>query len=76
MNARATVDGKDQVWDAENQQWCAVLPTSSRNRLRRGLQSLLNTHGAEYPSDTPDDILADYLLACLDAYNATILGRP
>lgn len=43
--------------------------------LESELQSLLNYHSAESGSDTPDFILAAFLLGCLDAYNKTLVER-
>lgn len=39
--------------------------------LERELASVLNKHSAENGSNTPDFILAGYLMACLKAYNET-----
>lgn len=39
------------------------------------LESLLNRHSIENDSNTPDFILAQYLLACLDAYNTALINR-
>lgn len=47
-----------------------TLPT-----LESELQSLLNRYSAESGSDTPDLILAAFLLGCLDAYNKTLVAR-
>jgi hypothetical protein len=43
--------------------------------LDRKLQALLNAHCAENASNTPDFILAQYLLACLDAFNTAVQQR-
>lgn len=37
--------------------------------LERELASVLNKHSAENGSNTPDFILAEYLISCLKAYN-------
>jgi len=39
------------------------------------LEGLLNAHSQENASNTPDFILASYLLACLAAWNAAVLRR-
>jgi hypothetical protein len=39
------------------------------------LTALLNRHNQENGSDTPDWMLAEYLLACLQTWNATIQLR-
>lgn len=46
-----------------------------REALRKDLAAVLNRHSAENGSDTPDFILADYLMGCLDAFNATAKRR-
>ena len=43
--------------------------------LSRELTSLLNYHSQEQFSDTPDYILAEYLMDCLRAYNAALQKR-
>lgn len=43
--------------------------------LRNDLASLLNRYSAENGSNTPDHLLADYLLGCLQVYNATLQER-
>ncbi len=41
----------------------------SREQLQQDLTELLNRHHEEHKSNTPDFVLAQYLLACLDAFN-------
>ena len=43
--------------------------------LERELSALLNRHSAENESDTPDFILAEFLLGCLEAYNRSMQER-
>lgn len=43
--------------------------------LAEELTSLLNRHSAENGSNTPDYILAAYLLTCLGAFNAAVQAR-
>jgi hypothetical protein len=43
--------------------------------LRDELCALLNKHSADSQAGTPDFILAQYLLACLDAFGAAIAKR-
>lgn len=43
--------------------------------FREQLASLLNRHSKENESDTPDLILASYLLGALDAFNKATLER-
>ena len=55
---------------------------SRLDAFERDLQQLLNTHSMENDSDTPDFILARYLIECLGAWNAAVeyrekwYGRP
>ena len=43
--------------------------------LESELQRLLNYQSMESGSDTPDFILAAFLLGCLDAYNKALVAR-
>lgn len=43
--------------------------------LREELTSLLNRHSAENESDTPDYILAAFLMSSLDAFDAAVRSR-
>lgn len=43
--------------------------------LRSDLRSVLNRHSAENGSDTPDGVLAGYLLDCLAAFDRATLAR-
>ena len=46
-----------------------------RAELAKELEIVINRHSAENGSDTPDFILAHYLMMCLDAFDATINWR-
>lgn len=46
-------------------------PDSLADKLR----ATLNAYSAENTSNTPDWILADYLLGCLDAFDLAVLAR-
>ena len=37
--------------------------------FEKDLSDLINAHSLENASDTPDFILAEYLVACLEAFN-------
>ena len=39
------------------------------------LTALLHRYGMEHGSNTPDFILAEYLLKCLETWNATVQRR-
>lgn len=43
--------------------------------LRKELTALLNRHSAESGSDTPDWVLAQYLLDCLAGWDRAIVAR-
>ena len=41
----------------------------NRNRFRDDLRGLINRHSMENGSNTPDFILADFVMQCLDAFD-------
>lgn len=43
--------------------------------LEQEVAEVLNVHSAENDSNTPDFILAQYLLGCLAAFNAAVQQR-
>lgn len=43
--------------------------------LKEDLQDVINRHSLENHSNTPDFILAEYLLNCLQAYRVAIRDR-
>ncbi|WP_037141727.1 hypothetical protein [Rhodococcoides fascians] len=43
--------------------------------FRRELAEVINRHSAEAGSNTPDFILANYLTACLDAFDVAVEAR-
>lgn len=50
-------------------------PISTESTLRSDLESLLNRHSQENASNTPDFLLAEYLLDCLRAFNKVANAR-
>lgn len=44
-------------------------------KFREALESLINCHSMESGSDTPDFILATYLVSCLRAFDEAIRAR-
>lgn len=48
---------------------------SRDTQLQKELSELLNRHSEENRSDTPDFILAAYLINCLNAYNSAVNAR-
>lgn len=53
------------------QQW----DESRREKFTEELRVLINRFSVENGSDTPDFILADYLVGCLDAFEALMRNR-
>ncbi len=43
--------------------------------FRKELEKLVNKHSMESGSDTPDFILADYLVGCLNSYDIALKAR-
>lgn len=43
--------------------------------FRAELQTLINSHSRENGSDTPDWVLAEYLVACLEAFDRAVNMR-
>lgn len=43
--------------------------------FEKDLENLINYHSKEGDSNTPDFILAQYLLACLEAFATTVKAR-
>lgn len=48
---------------------------SPESPLERELAALLNKYSAENESNTPDFILARYMMSCLDAFEVALNGR-
>lgn len=47
----------------------------SGESLEKDLRRLINWYSQESGSDTPDFILADYLIGCLNLFNRTMVER-
>ena len=50
-------------------------PAQRDVEFTRALAALVNCHSREIGSDTPDYLLADYLMGCLRAYEAATAAR-
>lgn len=50
-------------------------PAPPNTDLRSAIKTALNRSSAENTSGTPDHILADYILACLDAFDQAQTAR-
>lgn len=47
----------------------------NRDKFRKELETLINCNSIENGSNTPDFMLAEYLMGCLDVYEKTIIQR-
>lgn len=47
----------------------------NKEEFKKELERVINRFSMENESNTPDFILADYLVGCLDAYDATVNAR-
>lgn len=45
------------------------------DEFRKELEALLNKHSMENGSDTPDFILAEYLVQCLEVFDGIVKKR-
>ena len=43
--------------------------------FQKDLEHLINKHSQEQPSNTPDFILAEYMMSCLQSFNQTLYQR-
>jgi hypothetical protein len=50
-------------------------PPENISKLQEELRRLLNSLSIENGSDTPDYVLAEYLISCLQAYEKAIAAR-
>lgn len=48
---------------------------AEENKLEKELTILLNSNSQDNESDTPDFLLAQYLMRCLENWNKTIARR-
>jgi len=51
-----------------------MAPTK-RYALMDDLRGVINRHSRENESDTPDYLIAEYMLGCLEAYERTVVLR-
>lgn len=49
--------------------------TQRDSTFRQKLEALINTHSLENTSDTPDYLLADFMIHCLTIFNGTVNAR-
>lgn len=67
-----------QAWKASKEK--SELSSQEKEAIRassfeKDLEHLLNMHGMENASNTPDFILARYMLGCYRLFNATVNSR-
>jgi len=43
--------------------------------LKQEIENILNRHSAENGSNTPDYILAQYLMQCLESFDSAVMAR-
>jgi hypothetical protein len=48
---------------------------SNKEKFKKDLEKLINNYSLENENDTPDFIIADYLIECLDNYSNIIKAR-
>jgi hypothetical protein len=47
----------------------------NKSELRKDIENVINCHSAENGSDTPDFILAEYLMGCLETFDKAVNAR-
>jgi hypothetical protein len=62
---------EDQIDKVEAGSYAIVM----KGNFELQLEQLINSHSKENDSNTPDFILAQYLIACLEAFNRASLAR-
>ena len=77
MSEKPTIHDLEQILDEDDPGKVTIQPDGSVvvKTLEEELTEVLNRHCAENPSNTPDYILAGYLMACLDAFNVAVQMR-
>jgi hypothetical protein len=51
------------------------IPEDKQNQFRNEIETIINKHGRENTSDTPDFILAEYLTDCLASFDKAVRER-
>jgi hypothetical protein len=52
-----------------------IIKEAKMEEFEKDLTVLINKHSVESESDTPDFVLAKYLVKCLQAYELTVVRR-
>lgn len=66
---------RQHTWEAGVCTTCGGTLPSTDEQFAQRLERLLNAHSQENKSNTPDFILAQYMLACLAAWNVGVTMR-
>lgn len=76
MNRKPTIAELEKILDQPNAEF-EIAPDGSLvgSQFRKDLESLLNQHSKENESDTPDFVLAEFLIRSLAAFNAATKRR-
>jgi hypothetical protein len=48
---------------------------AEENSFRKDLEKLINTHSKDNCTNTPDFLLANFLISCMDAFDLTVRKR-
>jgi hypothetical protein len=65
----------DNISDYPDQSEQLAISCENESAFRHQLEHLLNGHSKENGSDTPDFILAEYLITCLKAFDCATRSR-
>lgn len=63
------------IWVFVNNQWSVPINVPRETTFQRQLESLINMHSLENQSNTPDFLLAEYLLGCLKLWTTITVKR-
>lgn len=54
---------------------CIYMTDTVKESLRIGFAEVINRESAEAYSNTPDFVIAEYLVSCLEAWNSGVTNR-
>ncbi len=76
---KSTIEPKGSTWCERCQKW--FIPSAPLNAqrlcddLRKEIEWAINRHSAENGSNTPDWLLAEYLIECLNTFDRFVTAR-